>query len=440
MIKLIFLTGPLGGHRYAIEHDVSLGRDLSNDIVIPDPAVSLVHCQIAFESRRPIIKDLGSTNGIRVNGLRVISQELLDGDAVFIGNSRLRLEWVETTSGPDGMSRVTHLDRHEASRTGGDLSGDIFGNVSYYLKREIAIGGMGAIYEAEQFGAEGFIKRVAVKTILPSFVQRESFVSSFVGEAKLVANLVHPNIVQIHHLGRHEGGYYIAMEYIDGVDLTRFMRAHKRAGKFIPVDLALLVMSRVCLGLGYAHNKRDREGKPLGLVHRDVSPNNIMITREGEVKLTDFGVAKAAQFMEEEENYLVGSVEYMSPEQAACRSVDMRSDIFSLGLVGFELLTNARLFQRGTEGGERELDEVVARVIEARIPDPRGFRPDLPERVVHILENCLGKEPDERYASAEDLGADLDAELHALGRVPTAMTMAKYLESQGLPEEDEVDD
>jgi serine/threonine-protein kinase len=306
-----------------------------------------------------------------------------------------------------------------------ELSGNIFGSVTYYLKRKIADGGMGSVYEAEQFGAEGFIKKVAIKTILPDYVQRKQFVSSFVGEAKLVANLVHQNIVQIHQLGRHEDGYYIAMEYIDGINLTDFLARHRRLKKPIPVDIATFIVSRICRGLEYAHNKTDEQGAPLGLVHRDVSPNNIMITREGEVKLTDFGVAKAAQFMEEDEQYLVGSVEYMSPEQANCDPVDGRSDLFSLGLIYYELLTGVRVFLCA---GDDDVDKTVERVKAAAIPDPLGYRADLPASVVRNLMRCLKKTPEERFQTARELADALEQDMYSKGYGPTIVALAEYTE------------
>ena len=434
MIKLIFLSGPLREQRFAVERNATLGRDPSNDIAIPDPAVSLVHSQVYFEDGRAFIKDLGSTNGIRVNGQRVIIRQLQDGDGVGIGKSTIRIESHTDAGAPPSQPSTeavppTIVERPagEAKATSGErgeLSGSIFGSVAYLLKRKIADGGMGAVYEAEQFGAEGFIKSVAIKTILPSFVRKKSFVSSFIGEARLVANLVHPNIVQIHHFGRHENGYYIAMEYIDGIDLARFLEAHRRLKRQVPVETALFIMDRVCLGLDYAHGKRDAYGELLNLVHRDVSPSNIMLSRDGEVKLTDFGVAKAAEFMEDDDVYLVGSVGYMSPEQAACEAVDGRSDLFSLGLVGYELMTAISPL-RQMEGDD--VERAVERVKRAEIPDPRKYRPDLPAPVAEMLLTCLKKAPDRRYPSARALATAIEQELFAKGGGPSMATLARHL-------------
>lgn len=435
-MRLIFTDGPASGNKYKIDRDVNIGRDVSNDIVISDPSVSLVHCRIEFDAARVYIKDLGSTNGIKLNGDRIINAELKDGSKLSIGRNEIAVELpelgkktqLETLVSITGPATVVEDD---VGKKGGEeeeeLSGNIFGTVTYYLKRKIADGGMGSVYEAEQYGAEGFIKRVAIKTILPSFAEKESFVASFVGEAKLVANLVHQNIVQIHHLGRHEDGYYIAMEYINGINLTDFMMRHDDLNKEIPIEMATFIASRICRGLEYAHSKTDDEGKSLGLVHRDVSPNNIMITSEGEVKLTDFGVAKAFQFMESDEGYLVGSVEYMSPEQADCATVDGRSDLFSLGLVLYELLTGVRVFQCH----DNDIHETLDRVKKAKVPDPREFRKDIPDTVIEILMKCLEKKISKRYQTAGELSYALESEMYSKGYGPTIVALSKYIDTLG---------
>ncbi|MBN2301270.1 MAG: protein kinase [Lentisphaerae bacterium] len=428
-MKLVFVSGSETGRRYDVDGEITIGRDNSNDIVLKDPSVSLVHCLVFSEEGKGFVKDLGSTNGIRINGERVISANVRDGDSLTVGKNTIRFELPSKALDTVGASALpTIKDRDEepieiSETKPEELSGNIFGSVTYYLKRKIASGGMGAIYEAEQFGAEGFIKTVAIKTILPSFAKKDSFVSSFVGEAKLVANLVHQNIVQIHHLGRHDDGYFIAMEYIDGINLTDFLVKHRRLREDIPEDIATFIISRICRGLEYAHGKKDREDNSLGLVHRDVSPNNIMITTEGEVKLTDFGVAKAAQFMEDDSDYLVGSVEYMSPEQAECLQVDLRSDLFSLGLVYYELLTGIRVFQCR----DNDIDETVERVIRAEIPDPTDYRSGLSESVKEILMKCLSRSPEDRFQSAGELGHALEREMYSKGYGPTIVSLAQYI-------------
>ncbi|MFW6151501.1 MAG: protein kinase domain-containing protein [Verrucomicrobiota bacterium] len=434
-MRLIFLSGPLAGERYKIHDTASMGRDVSNDIMIPDQAVSLVHCRFSPENNSWFIKDLGSTNGITINGERIIRAELCDGDGLVIGNSKIRIEQPEYGAALPGKEKTEGILKPAEGYDSADkipdavreLSRDIFGKVTYYLKRKIADGGMGSVYEAEQFGAEGFIKNVAIKTILPEYVKKRSFVTSFIAEAKLVANLVHQNIVQIYQLGRHDHGYYIAMEYINGINLSALIRRHRCLEMPMNRILATFVASRICRGLEYAHAKTGENGEPLGLVHRDVSPNNIMVTREGEVKITDFGVAKAAEFMEEDHGSLVGNVEYMSPEQASCREVDARSDIYSLGLVYYELLTGRRVFKVRND----DIDEAVERAKEGKIPDPERYAPDLPQSIVTILMRCLEKDPESRYRSAGELGDALEREMRSKGSGPTIITLADYCRDIG---------
>ncbi len=207
-------------------------------------------------------------------------------------------------------------------------------NVVFRVVRTIAAGGMGSVYEARQVGAAGFEKRVAIKTILPEFSADQRFVDLFIQEAKLVADLVHENIVQIYQFGfskRH--GYYIVMEYISGLTLAEFIRLTAATHTRVPEELAVFIVSRIARGLAYAHTRVGRSGLPLNIVHRDVCPNNILITTEGLPKLGDFGIAKAATQAVATRG---GKRSYMSPEQATSGQVDGRSDIYSLGLVLFE--------------------------------------------------------------------------------------------------------
>lgn len=421
-IKLVFESGPLVGTRYRTDVTSTIGRDVSNSIVVPDPSVSLVHCEIRFGGGNAVVTDLGSTNGTLVNRERIVSRNLSDGDVLTVGESSIRVEIPHQVPVPAETAEAPVPEAGTGRRVG-ELAGSIFGSVTYLLKRKIADGGMGAVYEAEQFGAEGFIKKVAIKTILPSYAKKPMFVSAFIGEAKLVANLVHQNIVQIHHLGRHEGGYYIAMEYIDGVNLSDFIRRHRQLRRRVPTEVATFIVSRICHGLEYAHGKCGEKGQPLALVHRDVSPNNIMITHEGEVKLTDFGVAKAAQFMEDDQEHLVGTVEYMSPEQAACREIDARSDIFALGLVYYELLTGLRVF-RCRHG---DIEGTAERVKNCDIPDPSKYRIDLSEDVRGMLMRCLLQDPAERFQSAGELGNAFEHDLYSRGHGPTVLTLSQYM-------------
>src|SRR5881392_3576044 len=205
---------------------------------------------------------------------------------------------------------------------------------------------MGVVYEAEQLGARGFIKRLAIKVIRQNYANQKQFIDNFIGEAKLVADLIHTNIVQTYHLGEARGVYFIAMELIRGVNLEQFAQQLADKKRVLPKELAVFIVSRVARGLAYAHAKTDKDGKPLGIVHRDVSFKNIMIAFEGDVKLTDFGIAKARGFLIDNEGEVVaGKADFMSPEQANFQITDKRSDLFSVGVVLGTLLLGRNVFK-----------------------------------------------------------------------------------------------
>src|SRR5271155_716407 len=234
----------------------------------------------------------------------------------------------------------------------------------YEITRKIFEGGMGVVYEGEQHGARDFVKRVAIKIIRPSFASQKMFIENFIGEAKLVADLIHTNIVQTYHLGEANGVCFIAMELIRGVNLEQFSRQLADKKKTLPKELAVFITSRVARGLAYAHAKTDKNGKPLGIVHRDVSFKNIMIAFEGDVKLTDFGIAKARGFLQDNEGEVVaGKADYMSPEQANFKITDKRSDLFSTGVVLAHLLLGHNIFKGATA------EESRSRIMSLPIPE-----------------------------------------------------------------------
>lgn len=300
---------------------------------------------------------------------------------------------------------------------------------NYDMVRRLAEGGMGAVYEAKQYGAEGFVKTVAVKTILESFSTNPEFVRLFIGEAKLVADLVHENIVQVYHLGKAGNIYYIALEYVEGINLENFIDHHLDRQLALPIELGAFITSRVCRGLEYAHNKRGRDGHPLGIVHRDVSPKNIMINFEGVCKLTDFGIAKARMVMEQQEgDVLMGKVEYMSPEQARYEATDRRSDIFALGIVMYELLTGFHIFE--TE----DIYQTLENVKDKPIADPRSIRPELPEKLCEIMMRALDRNLNTRYQTAGEMGVALEYYMYHDRYGPTNVTLGNYLKEHFLGE------
>ncbi|MCU0302819.1 MAG: serine/threonine protein kinase [Thermoanaerobaculales bacterium] len=291
----------------------------------------------------------------------------------------------------------------------------------YRILRHVADGGMGSVFEAELLGAEGFRKTVAVKTILARYAAHPEFVRLFIGEAKLVADLVHENIVQVYDLGRESERYYIVMEFVRGLNLEVFVRSHLDRGDPLPIELGAFIASRVCRGLDYAHQRRDPDGVPLGIVHRDISPKNVLLNFEGVVKITDFGIAKAREVMEQDEELLVGRIEYMAPEQATRRPTDARSDVYALGVLAHELLTG-RLPDRGRWSLER------LHRLGAAYPKPMAeTRPDVPDDLAAIVERALQPDPGDRFQSAADMGYALEYHLYHKGYGPTNVTLRDYL-------------
>lgn len=276
----------------------------------------------------------------------------------------------------------------------------------YVLLERVAVGGMAEVFRAKRKGVEGFEKVVAVKRILPHLSNNKDFVEMFVDEAKMVASLSHPNIAQIFDLGKIDDSYYIAMEFVEGRDLrTILSRARDRDIQF-GVDLSALVAAKVGAALEYAHRHRDHEGKELRIVHRDVSPQNILVSTEGEVKLVDFGIARAAtKASHTDSGSLRGKLLYMSPEQAWGKALDNRSDIFSLGGVFFEALTGHPLFS-----GNSEMS-ILERVRDARFLAPSSLNPAVPIELEAVVTRALQRDPEQRYQNAAEMLLDLDTYL-----------------------------
>ena len=292
----------------------------------------------------------------------------------------------------------------------------------YQIVRKIVEGGMGIVYEAEQHGASNFVKRVAIKVIRKSFADQKMFIENFVGEAKLVADLIHTNIVQTYHLGEARGIYFIAMELIRGVNLEQFAQQHQDKQRALPVELAVFITSRVARGLAYAHAKADPNGRPLGIVHRDVSSKNIMIAFEGDVKLTDFGIAKARGFLKDNEGEVVaGKPDYMSPEQADFQITDKRSDIFSTGIVLAHLLLSHNIFKGSSSEESRK------RVLSLPIPDFMRLDERIDQRLNQILHRCLARDLSARYPTADELLYELEHFIYSQGYGPTNETLGRYI-------------
>jgi len=292
----------------------------------------------------------------------------------------------------------------------------------YTLLERIAVGGMAELWKARMKGVEGFQKTVAIKKILPHLTDSSDFVTMFIDEAKLAAQLNHNNIIHIYDLGKLGDDYYIAMEFVDGRDLRSILNTAREKNQPLPMGLGLLVASRLAAALDYAHRMKDFEGRPLGLVHRDVSPQNVLISFEGDIKLCDFGIVKAvSKASKTQMGALKGKLQYMSPEQAWGRPVDARSDIFSLGSLLFEMLTGRRLF-----AGESEMS-VLDAVREGRIQAPRDLDPRLPLEVNAVTLRALGKEPADRFQTAGELQRELESILASLKPPPSTHDLAGYV-------------
>jgi eukaryotic-like serine/threonine-protein kinase len=292
----------------------------------------------------------------------------------------------------------------------------------YDVVRKIFEGGMGVVHEAEQRGARNFVKRVAIKVIRANYASQKQFIENFIGEAKLVADLIHTNIVQTYHLGETNGVCFIAMELIRGVNLEQFAQQLGEKRKQLPLELGVFITSRIARGLAYAHNKAGADGKTLGIVHRDVSFKNIMIAFEGDVKLTDFGIAKARGFLTDQEGEVVaGKADYMSPEQADFQITDKRSDIFSTGVVLGNLILGHNIFKGPTAEESRQ------RILKQAIPDFRTLDSRVDEKLNIILQRCLTRDLSKRFETADELMYELEYYIYHGGYGPTNETMGKFI-------------
>jgi hypothetical protein len=276
----------------------------------------------------------------------------------------------------------------------------------YTLLRRMATGGMAEIYLALQRSVAGFEKLIVIKRILPGMTQDRSFIDMLLHEARVAATLSHPNIVQTIDVGQVEGTYYIALEHIHGEDLRSIVRQMKKKGVTeFPLEHAIAIILGMCAGLAYAHERRDLDGTALNIVHRDISPQNVLVGFAGDVKIVDFGVAKSGTqtVTETKSGQLKGKIPYMSPEQARGEELDWRSDIFAIGVMLFELTTGKRLFKGGTEF------ETLKLIIERDYPRPSWVATNYPPPLEAIVLRALEKDRDKRYQSAREMQADLEA-------------------------------
>lgn len=292
----------------------------------------------------------------------------------------------------------------------------------YRVLERIAVGGMAEVFRAESAGLEGFKKKVAIKRVLPHLAGKTEFIGMFLDEARLSAHLGHSNCVQVFDIGQGDNTYFIVMEMVDGADLKGVISHRRDRGQTIPVEEAILICVRICEGLAYAHELSDDKGEPLNIVHRDMSPPNVLMTRYGEVKIADFGLAKANSQLENSQPGIIkGKFGYLSPEAARGHSVDARADIFAVGIILWEMLAGRRLFL-----GNTDLD-TVKQVQRAAVPDIRQINPAVPESVVSVLAKALAGDPDQRYRSARVLGDDLNQVLFRMPRAVSSFDIAQLV-------------
>jgi serine/threonine protein kinase len=274
---------------------------------------------------------------------------------------------------------------------------------SYEILRKLARGGMAELFLARTHGPEGFEKLVVLKKILPNFAENPKFVRLFLDEAKLAATLDHPHIAHVYDMGKVDGHYFFTMEYIHGQDVRATLRRTANLDRKLPIDHAVQIVHAVASALHYAHERRKPDGTLLDVVHRDVSPSNILISYDGAIKLVDFGVAKAAtSSVKTRTGTLKGKIGYMSPEQARGGTVDRRSDVFSLGIVLWETVTTQRLFK-----GDNDL-ATIQLIINSKPQPPRELRPECSPELERIILKALASEAEVRYQTAEELQLDLE--------------------------------
>ena len=294
----------------------------------------------------------------------------------------------------------------------------------YQLLELLARGGMAEVFKAKSHGVEGFEKVLVIKRILPELSSNPDFVEMFINEAKIAVTLSHANVVQVFDLGRADETYFIAMEYVAGSDLATVLRRARKYGKPLPLELAVYLISEVAKGLDYAHRRRDADLQPLNIVHRDVSPQNVLISYEGEVKLTDFGIAKARGSVEEgtAAGVLKGKYAYMAPEQARGRSVDARTDLFALGVVLYECLAGRSPFLASSTY------ETLQRVREGEAPPLSEVVPSVPEELSAIVARAMSPDSAQRHEDAGRFYEDLVQFLYGTGRRVGAHDLSNYLD------------
>src|SRR5580704_11324962 len=279
----------------------------------------------------------------------------------------------------------------------------------FELIAELASGGMGTVYLARLGGAGGFQRLYAIKVLHEHLAKHGEFIEMFLDEARLAASIHHPNVVSIVEIGASDAGHYLVMDYVEGDTAAQLFLGAAQDKRRIPVRVILRIVLDVLAGLHAAHERQDDEGHPLEIVHRDVSPHNILVGVDGASRITDFGIARAATRLAiTRSGQLKGKLAYMAPEQARSETVDRRADVFAMGICLWEMLTGERLFKAEGEG------ETLNRVLYEPIPTPRGVDPDIAPELDDVCMKALTRDPDARYATAAEVADALERAARAL--------------------------
>src|SRR5882724_4245486 len=294
----------------------------------------------------------------------------------------------------------------------------------YRVIEKLASGGMAEVFRAESAGLEGFKKQVAIKRVLPHLSEKKKFISMFLDEARLSAHLSHSNCVQVFDIGVGDNAYFIVMEYVDGADLKAVLETLKKQGRELPVEEAVFIAIKICEGLCYAHELTDSEGRRFGVVHRDVSPPNVLMTKHGEIKIVDFGLAKASSQLEKSEPGIIkGKFSYLSPEAALGKEVDHRTDIFAVGIILWEMLAGRRLFLGDTDFATVKL------VQQAVVPSLSKVNPKVPAELEQTVNKALARDPSQRFQSARELAISLNDFLYRNGKSVGSFKIATLVQS-----------
>ncbi len=292
----------------------------------------------------------------------------------------------------------------------------------YRVVRKLDLGGMAEVFLGEVESLEGFKKQVAIKRVLPHLAANAKFLAMFLDEARISLGFNHANVVQTFDIGHSDATYFIVMEYVDGPNLKQVMETLRESGRIMSVELAAYIVGEICRGLSYAHNLKDQHGDPLGIVHRDVSPPNILLSKQGEVKIVDFGLAKATSQLEKTDPGVIkGKFAYLSPEAVSGYQVDHRTDIFACGIILFELLTGRRLFL-----GLNPV-ETVELVRDANVPSITAINPHVPPSLDGIVQKALTLKPGDRYQGCDDLAEALSEFLFQYGRKVTSFDVKRLV-------------